>query len=125
MVRDASGRWSLLPDAGAREGHRATESRPGKAQVATARNSLAVPNRLATSSKDLPLASPRREAPAVCEVDSQSGYYSARAEECRLLAEAAADRSIAIIHLEMATRYELLAREQAEEPKRQRVAANG
>jgi len=39
-------------------------------------------------------------------------FYLARADDCRRRAELAADRSIKLIHLDMATRYELLAREE-------------
>lgn len=45
-------------------------------------------------------------------------HYLARSAECRRLASAAADRSIALIHLDMATRYDMLAK-QAEEERRQ------
>ena len=47
----------------------------------------------------------------------ERGYYSARAIEARSLAEGAADRSIALIHLDMAMRYDLLARLEADEPQ--------
>ena len=39
-------------------------------------------------------------------------FYLARADDCRRRAELAADHSIKLIHLDMATRYELLAREE-------------
>lgn len=38
-------------------------------------------------------------------------FFLARADDCRCRANVAADSSIRLIHLEMATRYELLARE--------------
>jgi len=43
-------------------------------------------------------------------------YYAARAVEARRLAKDAADHSIELIHLEMALRYDLLARLDVEEP---------
>ena len=42
-------------------------------------------------------------------------HYLARSAECRRLAEAAADRSIELIHLDMATRYDILARQAEDE----------
>lgn len=48
-------------------------------------------------------------------------YYAARAMEARSLADAAADRSIGLIHLEMALRYDLLAHHDVDEERPLRI----
>ena len=48
-------------------------------------------------------------------------HYLSRSAECRRLAEASSDRSIELIHLDMATRYELLARDANEDPHQLKV----
>lgn len=49
--------------------------------------------------------------------DGRREHYLARSAECRSLAEAATNPSIELIHLDMATRYDILAR-QAEDERR-------
>jgi hypothetical protein len=44
-------------------------------------------------------------------------HYLARSAECRRLAEVAVDRSIELIHLDMANRYDVLARQAENEPR--------
>lgn len=51
----------------------------------------------------------------------RKNYYAARAVEARNLANAAADRSIALIHLEMALRYDILAHHEVEEDRPLRI----
>lgn len=58
-----------------------------------------------------------RAADRVPAADSRE-HYLARGVECRRLAGAAADRTIELIHLDMANRYDILAR-QAEDERRQ------
>ena len=48
---------------------------------------------------------------AQTETKESVDFFLARADDCRRRAEVAADSSIRLIHLEIATRYELLARE--------------
>ena len=49
-------------------------------------------------------------------VDAKSReHYIARSAECRRLAATAADMSIELIHLDMANRYDLLARQAEQE----------
>ena len=54
---------------------------------------------------------PRADFVAQTETKESVDFFLARADDCRRRAEVAADSSIRLIHLEIATRYELLARE--------------
>lgn len=60
---------------------------------------------------DRPAASDRR------------AHYAARGAECRRLAKVAADHSIELIHLDMATRYDLLARQAKDESRHLRAVS--
>ena len=54
---------------------------------------------------------PRADFIPRTETKESVDFFLAMADDCRRRAEVAADSSIRLIHLDMATRYELLARE--------------
>ena len=121
MVRSAPGLWTaapmlrdaIRPSAATRK--REGSHHPGPAHPRPPRKfsdtveasvELPIPSRLASFRPDHEFA------------PSEQEHYQARSAECRRLAEAAADPAVKLIHLDMATRYDLLARK-AGEPRPQ------
>ena len=120
MVRSAPGLWTTAPklvgflgtssfqanpdglpfvkqDGKAREGLETTGSAPN--------NHAAFPHEFAT-----------RILTARSAANDRPEHYNARSAECRRLAAKATDRAIELIHLDMATRYDILARQADDEP---------
>jgi hypothetical protein len=117
MVRSAPGLWTaapmlrdaVRPSAAGRTGDNSLYPAPAQPR----------PSRKGPDTVGPPLA--RRPASSETNPNftpSEREHYQARSAECRRLAEAAADPAVKLIHLDMATRYDLLARK-AGEPRPQ------
>jgi hypothetical protein len=121
MVRSAPGLWTPAPmlhesirstaPASKRGGSSSSvpnHPRPPRAERLTVESLAELPaaRRSAAFSANNGLAPSDRE------------HYQARSAECRRLAEAASDHAVKLIHLDMATRYDILAR-RAGEPRLQ------
>ena len=116
LMQDTGGSWQPLLERGnlpyaaiyksprASEIFRLEEDKPSA--LAIALEQVRANGELATEPKV-----PRADFIPRTETKESVDFFLTRADDCRRRAEVAADSSIRLIHLDMATRYELLARE--------------
>ncbi len=126
MVRSAPGLWTDAPSlreqglSGPRSHdlpstHYPDRAKPNMRVHGTAKAETVIDHRPFACDLASALAFERNSAPERTSGGERREHYLARGAECRRLAEAASDRSIELIHLDMATRYDILARSSDDE----------
>jgi hypothetical protein len=121
MVRSAPGLWTAAPALKATSGYSSNEAHSNAPTYPT---KMPAPQVKRLAAEDPPINYPSfsptslgqslDRRPALTDLGE---HYVARSKECRRMASAAADRSIQLIHLDMATRYEILAQQTEKETR--------